>query len=125
MKSISIIFFNSINSESIIRKNFAKRIFNIQREPKISFSQRLPSKNHTQNNNRHNIKTIIDEDDIINEEISINSVDIHLGKIRLDKDKFINILKQLFNKVISLNSEVLPFKIKKHFIVFLLFHYPA
>ena len=82
---------------------------------KISFSQRLPSKNHTQNNINKN-----DNLEIINEEITINSVDIHLGKIRLDKDKFINILKELFNKVISINSELFPFKIKKDFIIFLL-----
>ena len=85
---------------------------------KISFSQRLPSKNHAQNNTIiYNNK--IDYDNIINEEISINSVDIHLGKIRLNKDKFISILKDLFNKVISINTEELPFKIKKHFIIFL------
>ena len=91
----------------------------IENISKISFSQRLPSKTHTQNNNHNNIKTIIDDENIINEEISINSVDIHLGKIRLDKDKFIIILKQLFNKVILINSDMLPFKIKKHFIIFL------
>ena len=88
---------------------------------KISFSQRLPSKNqmHYNNNNSINNKNQIDYDNILNEEVSINSVDIHLGKIRLNKDKFINILKDLFNKVISINSELLPFKIKKHFIIFL------
>ena len=110
---------SSLISTPQIKSNNLLNNETIENISKISFSQRLPSKNRTQNNNRHNIKTVIDEDDIINEEISINSVDIHLGKIRLDKDKFINILKQLFNKVISLNSEVLPFKIKKHFIVFL------
>ena len=87
---------------------------------KISFSQRLPSKNYTQNNNHIINKNENDNLEIINEEITINSVDIHLGKIRLDKDKFINILKELFNKVISINSELLPFKIKKDFIIFLL-----
>ena len=90
---------------------------------KISFSQRLPSKNHAQNNNNNSInnknENEIDYYNMINEESSINSVDIHLGKIRLNKDKFINTLKDLFNKVISINSEMLPFKIKKHFIIFL------
>ena len=85
---------------------------------KISFSQRLPSKNHTHyNNNLINNKN--EYYNIINEENDINSIDIHLGKIRLNKDKFITILKGLFNKVISINSELLPFKIKKHFIIFL------
>ena len=89
---------------------------------KISFSQRLPSKNHAQNNNNsinNKNENDIDYYNMINEESSINSVDIHLGKIRLNKDKFINTLKELFNKVISINSEMLPFKIKKHFIIFL------
>ena len=92
----------------------------IENISKISFSQRLPSKNLTQNNTNHNLnKNGNDNLDIIEEEISINSVDIHLGKIRLNQDKFITILKDLFNKVISLNSELLPFKIKKNFIIFL------
>ena len=87
---------------------------------KISFSQKLPSKNHDKNNNNSIInKNENDYYNIINEDLSINSVDIHLGKIRLNKDKFINILKELFNKIISINSEMLPFKIKKHFIIFL------
>ena len=88
---------------------------------KISFSQRIPSKNHGLNNNTiiHNNKNENDYYNIINDDIYINSVDIHLGKIRLSKDKFINILKELFNKVIMINTEMLPFKIKKHFIIFL------
>ena len=86
---------------------------------KISFSQRLPSKNHIHYNNNNLINNKNENDNLINEEIDINSVDIHLGKIRLNQDKFINILKGLFTKVISLNSELFPFKIKKHFIIFL------
>ena len=113
------------NNSSIISTPQAKsNILNnetLENLSKISFSQRLPSKNqmHYNNNNLINNKNEIDYDNITNEEVSINSVDIHLGKIRLNKDKFINILKDLFNKVISINSELLPFKIKKHFIIFL------
>ena len=110
---------SSILSTPQVKSNNLLNNETIENISKISFSQRLPSKTHTQNNNHNNIKTIIDDENIINEEISINSVDIHLGKIRLDKDKFIIILKQLFNKVILINSDMLPFKIKKHFIIFL------
>ena len=110
---------SSILSTPQVKSNNLLNNETIENISKISFSQRLQSKTHTQNNNHNNIKTIIDDENIINEEISINSVDIHLGKIRLDKDKFIIILKQLFNKVILINSDMLPFKIKKHFIIFL------
>ena len=84
---------------------------------KISFSQKLPSKNNFQNNNNKNNYRKVEN--IIYEEITINSVEIHLGKIRLNQDKFINILKELFNKVIFINSDILSFKIKKDFIIFL------
>ena len=114
------------NNSSILSTPQAKsNILNnetLENLSKISFSQRLPSKNQIHYNNNNNLinnKNEIDYDNITNEEVSINSVDIHLGKIRLNKDKFINILKDLFNKVISINSELLPFKIKKHFIIFL------
>ena len=111
--------YSSIMSTPQVKSNNLLNNKSIENISKISFSQRLPNKNHTQNTHHNNNKTLIDEDNIINEGISINSVDIHLGKIRLDKEKFINILKQLFNKVISINSELLPFKIKKNFISFL------
>ena len=97
---------NLLNNESI--ENISK----------ISFSQKLPTNNyHKNNHNNKNRSNLI----IINEseEIAINSVDIHLGKIRLDQDKFINILKNLFNRVIVMNSDMLSFKTKKHFLEFL------
>ena len=95
--------YSSIMSTPQVKSNNLLNNKSIENISKISFSQRLPNKNHTQNTHHNNNKTLIDEDNIINEGISINSVDIHLGKIRLDKEKFINILKQLFNKVISIN----------------------
>ena len=99
---------NILNNESI--ENISK----------ISFSQKLPNK-HPNKKNSHISKSINDNNmNILNEtEVTINSVDIHLGKIRLNQEKFINILKDLFNRVISINSEALSFKIKKHFIIFL------
>ena len=99
---------NLLNNESI--EDFSK----------MSFSQKLPI-NHHNNKNIHVSKNKNDNNiNIINEsEITINSVDIHLGKIRLNQDKFINILKSLFNKVIIMNSDILSFKLKKHFIIFL------
>ena len=93
----------------------------IENLSKYSFSQKI-QKHHGSKNNQtnksNNLKTNLE---IINEkdEININSVEIHLGKIRLCQDKFINILKDLFNKIISMNSESLSLKTKKHFIEFL------
>ena len=88
---------------------------------KYSFSQKLPNNNRIdfnknfQSNKNKNFNNI----NINEKEITINSVEIHLGKIRLDQDKFINILKNLFNGVIVMNSDMLNFKVKKHFIIFL------
>ena len=70
--------------------------------------------NKNNNNNLNNLNIINEKD-----EITINSVDIHLGKIRLDQDKLINILKDLFNHIIVISPNVLTFKIKKYFIEFL------
>ena len=91
---------------------------------KSSLSQKIKRNNFNFNNNiqanKNNTK-INNNLNIINEkdEITINSVDIHLGKIRIDQDKLINILKDLFNHVIGINSNNLPFKAKKHFIDFI------
>ena len=89
---------------------------------KNSYSQKVHRNNfhfingvNVNKNNENNNLNIINEKD----EITINSVDIHLGKIRLDQDKLINILKDLFNRVIIINSNNLSFKPKKHFIIFL------
>ena len=92
---------------------------------KNSFSQKIKRSHFNYNNNfqvnknninigMNNLKTINEKD-----EITINSVDVHLGKIRLNQDKLINILKDLFNRVILINSNNLSFKVKKHFIEFL------
>ena len=113
----------SIRSSIISTPNAESNILNnesIENISKISFSQKLPN-NHHNNKNFHINKSSNDNNmNIINEaEVTINSVDIHLGKIRLNQNKFINILKELFNKVIIMNSDMLSFKVKKHFIVFL------
>ena len=82
---------------------------------KFSFSQRVEKHHNSKNNNLKSNLDIINEKD----EITINSVDIHLGKIRLSQEKFINILKDLFNKIIAMNSDSLSLKTKKYFIEFL------
>ena len=90
---------------------------------KNSFSQKIHRNNLHYINNINSNRNIIENINlnIINEkdEITINSVDIHLGKIRLDQDKLINILKDLFNRVITINSNNLSIKPKKYFILFL------
>ena len=70
------------------------------------------NKNHLTNLN--SLNTINEKD-----EITINSVEIHLGKIRLNQDKLINILKDLFNHVIVIEPNILPLKTKKYFMEFL------
>ena len=111
---------SSFNSSVLSTPKAKSSILNnesIENISKISFSQKLPTNNHnkTLNLKNKNNLNIINESD----EIAINAVDIHLGKIRLDQDKFINILKNLFNRVIIMNSDILSFKTKKHFLEFL------
>ena len=111
---------SSYNSSVISTPKAKSNLLNnesIENISKISFSQKLPISNHNKTLNHKNKSNL----NMINEsdEITINAVDIHLGKIRLDQDKFINILKNLFNRIIIMNSDMLSFKTKKHFIEFL------
>ena len=55
---------------------------------------------------------------IINE-TPIHSIDIHLGKLRLNQNKFVNVLKDIFDNIISLDSKIFPIIFKLPFLKFL------
>jgi hypothetical protein len=82
MKS-SLLSSESIKSINDISKNsFSQKI----KRSHFNYNNNIQANKNNVNIGMNNLKTINEKD-----EITINSVDVHIGKIRLNQDKLINI----------------------------------